>query len=61
MVDKDEALKIALATFEKIYEGCGNVIEDRISKDATNLAKCVREDCIKGIDAIKTVLREKNG
>lgn len=59
-MDKDEALKIALETFEKIYEGCGHVIADRLGKDLTKLSKYVRADCIKGMDAIKAVLREKN-
>ena len=56
---KDEALKIALKTFEKIHEGCGHVIEDRISKTTTDLAEYVREDCIKGMDAIKEALAEQ--
>ena len=58
---KDEALKIALKTFEKIYEGCGYVIEDGIGKTTTALAEHVRKDCIEGMDAIKKVLEEKNG
>ena len=57
---KDEALKLALETFEEIYEGCGHVIEERIDKSTVTLSKCVREDCIKAIDAIKAVLGEKN-
>lgn len=56
---KDEALKIALETFEEIYEGCGHVIEEEIDKSTITLSKCVREDCIKGMDAIKAALREK--
>ena len=58
---KDKALKIALKTFEKIYEGCGYVIEDGIGKTTTALAEHVRKDCIEGMDAIKKVLEEKNG
>ncbi len=56
---KDKALKIALKTFEKIYEGCGYVIEDGIGKTTPALAEHVRKACIKGMDAIKAALLEK--
>ena len=61
---KDEALKIALKTFEKIYEGCGYVIEDRIAKTTTALAEHVRKDCIEGMNvepSLKYKLRELMG
>ena len=55
---KDEALKMALETFEEIYDGCGHVIEDHISKSTIALAEYVRKDCVKGMDAIKEVLAQ---
>jgi hypothetical protein len=57
-VDKDEALKLALEVLEKIYEGCGNVIEDKLHENAVTLAKLVREDCNKPITAIKEALAQ---
>ena len=57
-MDKDEALKLALEVLEKIYEGCGNVIEDKLHENAVTLAKLVREDCNKPITAIKEALAQ---
>jgi len=57
-VDKDEALKLALEVLEKIYEGCGNVIEDKLHENAVTLAKLVREDCNKPITAINKALAQ---
>lgn len=60
-MDKDKTLKLALKALEKIYEGCGNVIEDKLDGNAVTLAKLVREDCNKPITAIKAALaQEKN-
>jgi len=57
-VDKDKALRMALEVLEKIYEGCGNVIEDKLHENAVTLAKLVREDCNKPITAIKEALAQ---
>ena len=53
---KDEALNLALDALKKIYEGCGNVIEDPLHENAVTLAKLVREDCNKPITAIHEAL-----
>ena len=53
-----EALKIALETLKKIQEGCGNVIEDELHAEAVSLAKLVRKDCDKLIDAIREALAQ---
>jgi len=58
--EKDEVLKVALTTLEKIYEGCGYVIEDELHEEAVGLAKLVRKDCCKPIQLIKEVVMEAN-
>lgn len=59
---KDEALKMVLKTLEQIQEGCSNVIADKLHSDAVDLAKLIRKDCNKPIDAIRKALaQEKNG
>ena len=55
---KDEALKLALKTLEQIQEGCSNVIADKLHSDAVDLAKLVRKDCNKPIDAIRKALAQ---
>jgi len=55
---KDEALKLALETLEQIQEGCNNVIADKLHSDAVDLAKLVRKDCNKPIDAIRKSLAQ---
>ena len=55
---KDEALKLALKTLEQIQEGCNNVIADKLHSDAVDLAKLVRKDCNKPIDAIRKALAQ---
>jgi hypothetical protein len=55
---KDEALKLALETLEQIQEGCNNVIADKLHSDAVDLAKLVRKDCNKPIDAIRKTLSQ---
>ena len=55
---KDEALKLALETFQQIQEGCNNVIADKLHSDAVDLAKLVRKDCNKPIDAIRKTLSQ---
>lgn len=55
---KDEALKLALKTLEQIQEGCSNVIADKLHSDAVDLAKLVRKDCNKPIDAIREALAQ---
>jgi len=55
---KDEALKVALETLEQIQEGCNNVIADKLHSDAVDLAKLVRKDCNKPIDAIRKTLSQ---
>jgi len=55
---KDEALKVALETLEQIQEGCNNVIADKLHSDAVDLAKLVRKDCNKPIDAIRKSLAQ---
>ena len=59
-MDKDEALRMALEVLEKIYEGCGNVIEDKLHENAVTLAKLVREDCNKPITAIREALAQSD-
>ena len=53
-----ETMKLALEVLEKIYEGCGNVIEDKLHENAVTLAKLVREDCNKPITTIKEALAQ---
>jgi len=54
-----EAMKLALETLEQIQEGCNNVIADkRNAKIAVDLAKLVRKDCNKPIDAIRKALAQ---
>ena len=55
---KDEALKLALKTLEQIQEGWSNVIADKLHSDAVDLAKLVRKDCNKPIDAIRKALAQ---
>ena len=39
------AMKQALEAFNKIYEGCGEVKKDNLSKHSNELATLVRKDC----------------
>ena len=39
------AMKQALKAFNKIYDGCGEVKKDNISKHSNDLATLVRKDC----------------
>lgn len=55
---KDEALIVALETLKQIQEGCNNVIADKLHSDAVDLAKLVRKDCNKPIDAIRKSLAQ---
>ena len=55
---KDEALILALETLKQIQEGCYNVIADKLHSDAVDLAKLVRKDCNKAIDAIRKSLAQ---
>ena len=55
---KDEALKLALKTFEEIQEGCNNIIADKRNAETVDLAKLVRKDCNKPIDAILEALAQ---
>jgi hypothetical protein len=52
----DEALKMALAALEKIYEGCGHVIDYGPHKEAATVAKLVRKDCLEPIQAVRGVV-----
>ena len=49
-------MKQALETFEKIYEGCGEVKKDNLSKHSNELATLVRKDCIPQIEALRQAL-----
>ena len=55
---KDEAFIVALETLKQIQEGCNNVIADKLHSDAVDLAKLVRKDCNKPIDAIRKSLAQ---
>jgi hypothetical protein len=51
--------KQALETFEKIYEGCGEVKKDNLSEQSNELARLVRKDCIPQIEALREALRKR--
>jgi hypothetical protein len=58
MSDLRRAAEMALETFEKIYEGCGEVKKDNLSKHSNELATLVRKDCIPQIEALRQALAE---
>lgn len=57
-MNEREALKLALKTLEQMQEGCSNVIADKLHSDAVDLAKLVRKDCNKPINAIREALAQ---
>ena len=59
------AMKQALQVFEKIVDGCNNVIEEKdIQDDAKKLARLINKDCFPALDALRQAieakLKEKN-
>ena len=58
MTDLRKAAEMALEAFEKIYEGCGEVKKDNLSKQSNELATLVRKDCIPQIEALRQALAE---
>lgn len=52
------AMKQALEALDKIYDGCGFVIEDKLHKDAIELAKLVRKDCFEPITAMRQAIEQ---
>jgi hypothetical protein len=58
MTDLRKAAEMALKAFEKIYEGCGEVKKDNLSKHSNELARLVRKDCIPQIEALRQALAE---
>ena len=53
------AMEKALKTLEKIYEGCGYVIEEKLHKDAMDLAGFVRKDCINPIEVLTQAIQQQ--
>jgi hypothetical protein len=53
-----QAAEMALEAFEKIYEGCGEVKKDNLSKHSNELATLVRKDCIPKIEALHQALSQ---
>ena len=53
------AMEKALKTLEKIYEGCGYVIESKLHKDALDLADFVRKDCIEPIKVLNQAIQQQ--
>jgi hypothetical protein len=51
-------MKLALEALDKIYDGCGFVIEDKLHKDAIELAKLVRKDCFEPITALRQAIEQ---
>ena len=58
MTDLRKVAEQALEAFEKIYEGCGEVKKDNLSKQSNELATLVRKDCIPQIEALRQALAE---
>jgi len=56
MTDLRKAAEQALEAFEKIYEGCGEVKKDNLSKHSNELATLVRKDCIPQINVLRQAL-----
>jgi hypothetical protein len=56
--DLRKAAEMALEAFEKIYEGCGEVKKDNLSKHSNELATLVRKDCIPQIEALRQALAQ---
>jgi len=55
------AMEKALKALEKIYEGCGYVIEEKLHKDAMDLAGFVRKDCIEPIKVLNQTIQQQTG
>jgi len=53
------AMEKALKALEKIYEGCGYIIEDKLHKDAVDLAGFVRKDCIESIEVLNEAIQQQ--
>ena len=58
MTNLRKAAEMALEAFEKIYEGCGEVKKDNLSKHSNELATLVRKDCIPQIEALRQELAQ---
>jgi len=58
MTDLRKAAEMALEAFEKIYEGCGEVKKDNLSKHSNELATLVRKDCIPQIKTLRQALAQ---
>ena len=49
-----EAMKQAVAAFEKIVDGCNGIDEDRdVHPEAKKVARLVEKDCRAALDALK--------
>jgi hypothetical protein len=55
-----KAMEEALTAFEKIYDGCGFVIQDDINKEVTNLAKLIKRDCFGPINMLRKAIKEND-
>jgi len=53
------AMEKALKALEKIYEGCGYIIEDKLHKDAMDLAGFVKKDCIEPIKVLNQAIQQQ--
>ena len=53
------AMEKALKALEKIYEGCGYIIEEKLHKDAMDLAGFVRKDCIEPIKVLNQAIQQQ--
>jgi hypothetical protein len=56
-----EAMKQAVAAFEKIVDGCNGIDEDRdVHPEAKKVARLVRKDCLRALEALRQALKEKS-